>query len=115
MDYSPNAARARDAHGRYLRVDRPPPEPRIPVARVVPCCPTCGQTLTQRWLARLSNVAPRWGVWLAYGGRGRTMKLGDVLVRNARPDDVEEHLGTVPRMLIERLRDLAQDLRGAGW
>jgi hypothetical protein len=43
------------------------------------------------------------------------MKLGDVLVRNARPDDVEEHLGTVPRMLIERLRDLAQDLRGAGW
>jgi hypothetical protein len=36
-------------------------------------------------------------------------------VPGAHPADVERHLPTVPRLLIERLRDLAQHLRDAGW
>jgi hypothetical protein len=96
-------------------VDRPPKAPPIPIARPVQCCPLCAQTLSPGWLSRLASVPARWAVWMVYGGRGRTARLADMPVRGVHPADVERHLGTVPRALIERLRDLAQDLRDAGW
>jgi hypothetical protein len=52
---------------------------------------------------------------MVYGGRGRTARLADMPVGGVHPADVERHLGTVPRALIERLRALAEDLRDAGW